>query len=122
MLPIVIPTVPVVEPPVPMATVFVVKAPGVPLAMLTVLPLAVVDVPPAIFTVWVVEVMLPLAKLNVYVPAVAALDKMLIVEVPVVSEFWIFIIWPFPAGLDAPTVEALPIVMEPGPPASSPPS
>ncbi len=47
------PTVPVVVPAVPIATVFVVEAPGTPFAIFTTLPPAVAEVPPPIVTVWV---------------------------------------------------------------------
>src|SRR5579862_3309858 len=104
--PIVIPTVPVVLPPVPIAMVLVVLVPGVPLAILTVLPPEVVELPPAIFTLWVVLVMFPFSRLKVSVPPVAALERMLIVDVPLVSAFWILIVWPA-------VVVAWPMVMVP---------
>jgi hypothetical protein len=57
--PMVTPTVPVVEPPAPIATVLVVPAPGVPLAMLTATPPEVAALPLPILTVWVAADRLP---------------------------------------------------------------
>ena len=74
-------TVPVVVPPSPMWTALLVEAPGTPVAMLTVLPPAVVELPAPMLIVWVELVPLAEEMLTVEVAAVVAWP---IVIVPVV--------------------------------------